>query len=611
MNVPPIRRPPVGGQAAPKEPASKPFYINKATKLRIDPITQKHIRNSADERAASMGMRFSTKRADHVCNWVTSYCTLYEGDKAGTLMVLADWQELFFSQVFGWVRFSEDWGRWIRRYREADVWIAKKNGKSPTLAACGLYVLTADGEMGQKCYSVAKDGGQAMIAHRHAMQMVKYSDALQAECKVHESTGTITHLPTTSFYQIVTGDDSRTRRAKEGLNGSLFVDEVHVVDGAMMSIIRRAGISRSEPLSVGMSTSGDNLDGYGYARYQLGLSIEDGRRFDPEFFFLDYSIDQKTEVSDLYDEAKVEKLAIQANPTLGRIVRKSELMGDWHKSVGTLKTLLEFAMYRLNLWLRSGDAWIPLPDWLACGRSDFTFDDLMEFPCVAGLDLSKSLDMSSLTYVFAVPETDNMVRPYIWNKFWLPEAAAQLYQDNINFYEWSDHINIIPGKTIQYDLIANELEWAKSNLDLRRLGYDPYNSDSLMILLENDYGWDEELLVNIPQRMQYMGPAAGDFEKLILSQNIRHGYNPVMDWQFGHCRVKEDDRGNKMPIKPTRNDYRKVDGIVSTVMGIAMYVNEPDMYGDKYDSILLYDTNQLREYAEKLESENHGELSPF
>jgi phage terminase large subunit-like protein len=101
------------------------------------------------------------------------------------------------------------------------VWIAKKNGKSPTLAAWGLYLLCADGEQGQKVYSVAKDGKQAMIAHTHAIEMVRRSPALSpdmgGECTINRSTGQITYHPTSSVYKVVAGDNPQSQ---EGLNGS-------------------------------------------------------------------------------------------------------------------------------------------------------------------------------------------------------------------------------------------------------------------------------------------------------------------------------------------------------------------------------------------------------
>jgi phage terminase large subunit-like protein len=56
--------------------------------------------------------------------------------------------------------------------------------------------------------------------------MVRRSPALADECVINKSTGQITHLPTSSVYKVVAGDNPQSQ---EGLNGSLMVDETHVV----------------------------------------------------------------------------------------------------------------------------------------------------------------------------------------------------------------------------------------------------------------------------------------------------------------------------------------------------------------------------------------------
>src|SRR5262249_57614699 len=128
-------------------------------------------------------------RGQCAVTWIESYCRLYEGDWAGQPMKLSDWQLDCTMRLFGWIRYSEKWKRWIRRFRAASIWVAKKNKKSPTLAAWGLYLLCGDGEQGQKIFHAAKDGQQARkIAGEHAKQMLLQSDELLSECRINETT---------------------------------------------------------------------------------------------------------------------------------------------------------------------------------------------------------------------------------------------------------------------------------------------------------------------------------------------------------------------------------------------------------------------------------------
>jgi phage terminase large subunit-like protein len=155
----------------------------------IDAATRRWIRNAADERAAANGCTFDEARGEHVLNFARKYLRLYEGDKAGQVLEPMGWQVEVTMRLFGWVRHSERWGRLVRRFRSASVWIPKKNGKSPTLAWWALYLLCADGEMGQKVYLGAVDGQQARdIAGRHVIEMVTQSPDLMAECTINKST---------------------------------------------------------------------------------------------------------------------------------------------------------------------------------------------------------------------------------------------------------------------------------------------------------------------------------------------------------------------------------------------------------------------------------------
>src|SRR4051812_7789611 len=103
-----------------------------------DRETKKWLRTAADERAAAAGMRFDLERGEFACNWIETHCRLYEGEFAGQpMMLLPCWRE-FFMRLYSWVRWSDEWDQWIRRFTHATWWGAKKNAKSPDCAAHNL-----------------------------------------------------------------------------------------------------------------------------------------------------------------------------------------------------------------------------------------------------------------------------------------------------------------------------------------------------------------------------------------------------------------------------------------------------------------------------------------
>jgi phage terminase large subunit-like protein len=567
-----------------------PFNIAKIKPASsIDRVTRRWIRNANDERAAQEGYRFDEARGVFTVDWVSEFCYLYEGDKAGYQMDIEDWQYEWFMQVHGWVYKDEELGRWVRRFRQANAWIPKKNAKSPTLAAQGLYLLIGDGEYGQKCYTLARDKEQGKISHNHAKMMVRYSEPLLAECKISETTHTIVHLPTMSEYKLVAGDNEKST---EGFNGSTLTDEVHVVDHKLIKRISRAGISRSEPLRVEMSTSGDNSDGYGGKRFEYTHRLFTGEIYDPEHYVMEFAIPQDTPQEKLLDQAFIERVGRECNPSMGRILRFREYVADWRTSTESLTQQLEFAMYRLNKWMAAGANWIAYEDWLACSKK-YTIEKLKRYPCFAGLDLSKTRDMSSLVLMFAVPHKKLGIKPYIVPFFWLPEVTANSIKRKIDLTrpEYQGAIDFCPGKTIDYSMIAEKIDWCYENLDMRKIGYDRAHSSTLMKMLINDFELPEDdFMVQFPQTMQYMGPPTGDFERFVLTGGISHDNNAVMNWQMGHVRVLSDKNGVKKPIKPEQDDYRKIDGVVAAIMATGVMLEDDDVMAayEEAGSLLLY-----------------------
>jgi hypothetical protein len=117
----------------------------------VDPITQAWIRNASDVKAAAVGCRFNVERGSYTVFWVERYCRLYEGESfAGLPMILAGCHDCGTYDLPSAIELDE----WEDPAKEvyAERWVPKKNKKSPTLAAWGLYLLCGDGEPGQKVF---------------------------------------------------------------------------------------------------------------------------------------------------------------------------------------------------------------------------------------------------------------------------------------------------------------------------------------------------------------------------------------------------------------------------------------------------------------------------
>lgn len=539
--------------------------------MKVDAVTRRWIRNESDERAAFNGCRVDEARGQFVVDWAAENLVLWEGDCAGQPLIATDWQYDCTIRLFGWVRYSERWKREVRRFREALIGKPKKNKKSPTVAWWDLYLLDGDGEPGQNVYTAAKDGQQARIVQEHAIKMVQASPTLSRYMRINKTDYSITVDETNSKMRVLSSDNVNSQKAKEGLNGSCSVDEIHVVDEAFMKRISRMGISRSEPLILQVTTAGDDPLSYGKQRYDYGKRVESGA-FDNESFFFDWH-EAPPLLSD--DELKGNPVHFgkMANPAWGQTVGEEEFLADLN-GCDTPSSLRTFKMYRLNIWQQSSNPWLPDHSWKACLNA-VPLEELQQYPCWAGLDLSRTRDMTAVALVFK--DNGGLLHVRWW--YWLPEDTAKARCSVAPFTDWARdplaNLTLTDGDWIDYDYVLNTLFDLGERFNIQKLLFDPKYADwptqRLINGEQNSDGTWKRRPVNYAVEKMLQGVGAmtepiEEFEKLVLSGKIAHDGNPIANWQASNVT-----RGNSGLLRKPggKDDVRTIDGMQAAVMALA------------------------------------------
>lgn len=571
-------------------------------------VTHLWIRNVADERAAAAGMRFDVLQGGYVVWWIERYCKLYEGDHAGEPMVLrglhsdpldrwpiayewdeeareqateraavfaegiqrgeaADWQYDNIMRIFGWMMHSERYGRWIRRFRRGNVWISKKNKKSPTLAALGLYLTCGDGEPGQKVFVGAKDGGQAREnVGKHIVEMVESSTDLDAECSINRSLMQVTHEASRSLIKPISSGDARTQKSKEGLNGSVLIDETHVVDQEFIDRVSRAGISRCEPLHLEFSTVGLDPDCYGKRQYDYGKEVNSGLREDLRYFASFYEAPQDLSDDDLAADPLT--YAKMANPAWNHTVHAEEFLDDYNRSQKSIDDLAKFKTYRLNIWQLTSNPWLRARDWDRCA-AEFTEVDLLGKVCYGGLDLSLKWDMTAFVLLFPWGDRDGQPVFRLWPRFFLPKQTARLSSGTVPWHDWaaSGHLTLTDGDTTDFPLVRQTVCEARKKFDLQAVAFDDRYAETISQYLQDEDGIE---MTNFNQSIANFTEPLGLFEGEVISGRLEHPGNPCLTWQASNATLSR--RG--MLFKPDGKDgIKKIDGITAAVMarGIAKH----------------------------------------
>jgi phage terminase large subunit-like protein len=201
--------------------------------------------------------------------------------------------------------------------------------------------------------------------------------------------------------------------------------------------------------------------------------------------------------------------------------------------------------------------------WNAC-QNGLNKESLKGRKCYAGLDLSTSIDLSSLVLVFPSENDPGIydILPF----FWIPKdnIDARIKRDRIPYDVWINKgfINATPGNVIDYKFIIKKIEEISKEYDLQEIAFDRWGATKIIQDLQ-EKGFK---VVEFGQGFASMSPPTKEFQKLVMSKGIRHDGNPVLKWNVDNLVVREDPAGN---IKPDKEKSReRIDGAVATIMGL-------------------------------------------
>lgn len=449
---------------------------------------------------------------------------------------------------------------------------------SPTMAANIVYMSCGDGEPGNKVFIGAADLDQAGIAWLHSYNMIMQSPELKVECKPNMSTKRVQHLPSNSFFEPMSSANSRSQNAKEGLNGSVCLDEIHVLDNEFVAILEYAGVSRAEPLQLEFSTAGKNPEAYGATRWTYGESVNAGEILNLHHLHVSYNAPQSLTAEQLAEDP--EKYIRMANPALGHTVDMEELLPAYHAAKSSTYALRKYMMYRLNVWQNAASSWLDPGLWAVCGRKKFNEQNLETRPCVIGLDLARRYDLACAVFAFlGDPEEGQeehpvLIRPFFW-------CAEDIIRDRSTkikeMPDWqaSGAIKSTSGNVIDFRVIEHDLRDMIKKYNVVGITYDStYAEDLIQRLTEGVVGPNGEFVYeplaigekSVSQSIMSMTGMTTDLENDIKRGRIQHENHPVLTWQIGNASVKEDHSGNVKIIKENRDSYRTVDGVVAMVM---------------------------------------------
>lgn len=491
---------------------------------------------------------FIQEYANHAINFI-EHLTFSTGKWMGKPFVLQPWQKDFISKLFGTIN---DDG--TRQYRQAIVFIPRKNGKTELGAAIALYMLCADGEKGAQVYSVASTRDQASNVFKAASIMVKNNRALSRLIKVNRSSKQMLYSPLECVYKVLSSDAG----AQHGLNSSCCIfDETHEQKSReLWDVMTTSMGAREQPLMISISTVGSDTSSFAYELYDYAKKIKDGIIQDDTVLPLIYGIDESDDWTD-------PKIWAKANPNYNVTITEKFFNAECKQAIDVVSKQNAFRQLYLNQWVNQSKRWINLIDYEQCENNKVPLEEqLRTSDLFIGGDLSKKIDLTSISCYW--PEYH-----YLRNISFIPADNVREKEklDKANYSSWIQQGYVIPttGNVVDYEYIRKIINDYAKNYKLQMIGFDPWNALDVMIKLEQEDGLP---VIEIRQGYRTLSPACKELEALIVSHQLIVDKNPCLKWSINNVAIESDANDNIKPVKGN-GQSRRIDPIMSGIIAIA------------------------------------------
>jgi phage terminase large subunit-like protein len=537
------------------------IITGKLTKLAIQ-------RNETDlKEASNRGLFFCEDSAYRVLKFF-DYLKHSKGEMAGKPIHLEPWQCWKLSVVFGWKYEDTEKRRFKTIYDE----VGRKNGKTTQLGGIGNYGLTKDGEGGPEIYAAATKRDQAKILFDESRRMVQQSAALRR--RLDNQQHAIINPRNFGKFVALSADGN----TMDGLNPHFaLVDELHAhKTSEIWDVLKSAFGARLQPLLWAITTAGFNKNGICYEIRDYAIKVLQSLVDDDSFFGIIYTIDDD-------DDWQDENCWIKANPNLGVSVSLDYLREQAKQAAIMPTAKVNFVTKHLNVWVTGESLWCNVELWKKCAV-DYSLKWLEEnkpLEVYLGIDLANVSDLASIGGIAIMPNG----RWKIFGKHYLPEEVVKekMRKASVPFMHWHEKgwLTLTPGNVIDYNWIKNDLNWLMSNLNVKEIGFDRWNSSQLV----NDMLEEGAPMIAFGQGFGSMNAPMKELERRYLSAEIEHMDDPLLNWAMSNVVADQDAAGN---IKPAKNkSSEKIDPAVALIIAVgrAMLVD---------DQTSIYETRGLR-----------------
>ncbi|WP_160684363.1 terminase large subunit [Clostridium sp. C2-6-12] len=381
---------------------------------------------------------FNPKDAEFVIQIIEKTFVHAQGEKLdgtplrGTPFLLEPFHKF---QVYNLLGFYHK-GTKIRRFKEAFIFIPRKNIKTSFAAALAWALGLLERRSGSKVYITA-------AALKQSLESFNFINFNLEEMGEKNNFRVIDNNQEHSirgdlgdgsiFIQALAASPDR----QDSLNCNIAIaDEIHAYKTPKQyNIIKEAMKAYTNKLMIGITTAGDNMNSFCYQRLQYCKKILDGTVKDEAYFvFICKADEDESGEIDYTNPIEHEK----ANPAYGVSIRPNDIMNDALQAQNDPQQRKDFLAKSMNIYTSAMKAYFNLDEFKRSDRNyNWTLEELAKIPITwyGGADLSKLHDLTAAALYGEYNGVDIII-PHAW--FPITAAYKKADEDGIPLFGWKD-----------------------------------------------------------------------------------------------------------------------------------------------------------------------------
>ena len=358
-----------------------------------------------------------------------------------------------------------------RRFKEALILLARKNGKTSFIAALSFAVAIIQRKSGSTIYVVAAALKQALETFNFLVFTLKYKkliddfvvkdNSFEHSIKYEFKTADGRPDGTIEIQVMASNPD-----AQDSFNCNFAIaDEVAAYKkAAQYNRFKEAMKSYTNKLMIGITTAGDNINSFGYDQMQYAVKVAKGIVKDDSFFSFVARADQDEKGNVDYTNPIQHQ---KANPNYGVTIRPQEILNDSLQAQNNPRQRKDFLSRSLNIYTAAMRAWFDIDEFRASDKQyKWTLAQLakLNIQWYGGADLSRMYDLTAA----ALFGQYNGVDIIITHAFCpVVMAVNKSEEDNIPLYGWMDDgwLTMCNSPTVN---VADIVNWF---IDMRKMGF--------------------------------------------------------------------------------------------------------------------------------------------